>query len=195
MMTDTRCSSTNRYPPSQKHFLKIEFERWISHNSLTGWTLRMKCPISFHSILSEVTSTSLCSSRPVRTSLALSCSFSLLPALSFPLFHSCFADNSCVTRAISPHAVPVRRENSDATLGIEAIEFTRPTSRELRLFCWVQGDDPNTIHEVKIPGTMTVTASKEAIKKTAEPALDHVPADALKLWKVSASHHVAAARC
>jgi hypothetical protein len=36
-------------------------------------------------------------------------------------------------------------------------------------------------------GTKTVGNLKKAIRKEKEPAFDHVPPDALKLWKVSAS--------
>ena len=61
-------------------------------------------------------------------------------------------------------------------------------SGTLELFCWVQGDDHRQAFSLKIAGTETVSALKKAIKEKKKLAFDHVPADTLKLWKVSASY-------
>jgi hypothetical protein len=61
-------------------------------------------------------------------------------------------------------------------------------SGTLELFCWVQGDPHDQAFSLEIAGTKTVSALKKAIKAEKKPAFDHVPADTLKLWKVSASY-------
>lgn len=55
----------------------------------------------------------------------------------------------------------------------------------LELNCFVQGDDASQVFPVKIANNKLVSALKEAIKDKKKPALDHVDADSLKLWKVS----------
>jgi Crinkler effector protein N-terminal domain len=49
----------------------------------------------------------------------------------------------------------------------------------------VLGESRAHIFPVKIAGTESVGTLKEAIKDKKKPAFDHVPADALVLWKVS----------
>jgi hypothetical protein len=61
-------------------------------------------------------------------------------------------------------------------------------SGTLELFCWVQGDDPRQAFSLKIAGAETVSALKEAIKEKKKVSFEHVDADTLKLWKVSASY-------
>src|SRR6266550_5347518 len=58
-------------------------------------------------------------------------------------------------------------------------------SKLLQLNCWVLGEDPNRIFPVMIERTASVGALKDAIKDEKRPAFDHIPADALVLWKVS----------
>ena len=58
-------------------------------------------------------------------------------------------------------------------------------SDTLNLYCWVLGDDSQHIFAVKIAGTETVIALKDAIKEKMRPAFDHIPANTLVLWKVS----------
>jgi hypothetical protein len=55
----------------------------------------------------------------------------------------------------------------------------------LRINCLVLGETHNHIFSVKIAGTESVGALKDAIKAEKQPAFDHVPADTLVLWKVS----------
>ena len=55
----------------------------------------------------------------------------------------------------------------------------------LNLNCLVFGDDGNHIFLVKIAKSEIVCALREAIKSKKRPAFDHIPADALVLWKVS----------
>jgi hypothetical protein len=59
------------------------------------------------------------------------------------------------------------------------------SERLLVLGCLVLGDDPSRIFSIKIAATETVSALRKAIKDEKKPALDHVPADTLVLWKVS----------
>jgi hypothetical protein len=59
------------------------------------------------------------------------------------------------------------------------------TNRNLEINCLVQGDDLRNIFPVKIGSHESVGTFKQAIRKGKEPALDHVPADTLVLWKVS----------
>jgi hypothetical protein len=53
----------------------------------------------------------------------------------------------------------------------------------------VLGDDPSHIFEIKIAPTESVSALKELIKEKKSPQFDDVPADYLKLWKVSDLMH------
>ena len=55
----------------------------------------------------------------------------------------------------------------------------------LKIFCCILGSD--RLFPVDITEDQTVGDLKEAIKKKKEPDLDHLPADALDLWKVSGS--------
>ena len=55
----------------------------------------------------------------------------------------------------------------------------------LALNCLVSGDDTSNIFTIEIANTKNVSTLKDAIKEKKQPAFDHVPADALVLWKVS----------
>jgi hypothetical protein len=57
----------------------------------------------------------------------------------------------------------------------------------IELNCLVFFGDPERLFTVKIANTNRVSNLKEEIRKKKGPELDRVPADALKLWKVSAS--------
>jgi Crinkler effector protein N-terminal domain len=59
----------------------------------------------------------------------------------------------------------------------------------INLHCWVHGDDPGCIFPVEIASTKTVGNLKDAIKEKKQPALNHLPADTLILWKVSIPSH------
>ncbi len=58
-------------------------------------------------------------------------------------------------------------------------------SSTIQLNCWVLGKDPNRVFTVEIERTASVGALNDAIKDKMRPAFDHIPADALILWKVS----------
>ena len=62
---------------------------------------------------------------------------------------------------------------------------TMADDTRLNLNCLVFGDDGNHIFSVKIAKSKIVCALREAIKSKKRPAFDHIPADALVLWKVS----------
>ena len=55
----------------------------------------------------------------------------------------------------------------------------------LELNCFVHDDDPCHVFPVKIARTESVGTLKKAIKEEKKVALEHVDADALRLWKVS----------
>jgi Crinkler effector protein N-terminal domain len=55
----------------------------------------------------------------------------------------------------------------------------------LELNCLVLGDDSSHIFTIEIQGTKNISALKEVIKDKKKPVFDNVPADALKLFKVS----------
>ncbi|KAI5992722.1 hypothetical protein EDD15DRAFT_2368000 [Pisolithus albus] len=55
----------------------------------------------------------------------------------------------------------------------------------LDLNCFILGDDPSKIFDVKIPRTESVSALKNLIKKTLSPKLNHVAIADLTVWKVS----------
>jgi hypothetical protein len=55
----------------------------------------------------------------------------------------------------------------------------------IQLNCWVLGDDVRQVFPIKIANTESVGTLKEAVKDKKRPALDHVTADSLTLWKVS----------
>jgi hypothetical protein len=55
----------------------------------------------------------------------------------------------------------------------------------LELNCFVHDDDPRHVFPVKIARTESVGTLKKAIKEEKKVALEHVDADALRLWKVS----------
>ena len=61
-------------------------------------------------------------------------------------------------------------------------------SGTLDLFCWVQGESHSHAFSVEIPETKTVSALREAIKEKKKVTFKNVDADALTLWKVSASY-------
>jgi Crinkler effector protein N-terminal domain len=54
----------------------------------------------------------------------------------------------------------------------------------LELNCLVLGDDSSHIFTIEIQGTKNISALRKAIKEEKKPIFDHVPADALKLFKV-----------
>jgi hypothetical protein len=60
------------------------------------------------------------------------------------------------------------------------------SSLRLNINCWVQGDDRDSVFELKISGTESVSALREAIKIKKKHSFQDVDADTLKLWKVSA---------
>jgi hypothetical protein len=60
-----------------------------------------------------------------------------------------------------------------------------PSVPILELNCFIQGDDATHIFPVKIARTDSVGTLKRAIKEEKQVALEHVDADALKLWTVS----------
>lgn len=55
----------------------------------------------------------------------------------------------------------------------------------LSLNCYVLGDDPSRIFQVKILKTKQVCILRDLIKEKQSPFLDHVPASSLAVWKVS----------
>jgi hypothetical protein len=63
----------------------------------------------------------------------------------------------------------------------------------LELNCLVFGY-PDRLFTVGVPNTGRISQLQEAVKKQNEPELDHVPAHALKLWKV-ACDVIAVNRC
>jgi len=58
-------------------------------------------------------------------------------------------------------------------------------STTINLNCWIYDEDPARIFPVEIAATKIVGAPKKAIKHEKRPAFDHVPADALDLWRVA----------
>jgi hypothetical protein len=56
----------------------------------------------------------------------------------------------------------------------------------MHLNCWVEGDHPKLVFPVNIEGTESVGTLKEVIKEKMKEvqAFDHVPANALDLYKV-----------
>ena len=57
-------------------------------------------------------------------------------------------------------------------------------SSEIKLWCWVQGDDLDRVFLVDVKLSDTVYELKEAIWKK-KPSFERVAADTLQLWKVS----------
>jgi hypothetical protein len=55
----------------------------------------------------------------------------------------------------------------------------------ITLHCWVLSDGPDRVFPVEIDQEKSVGALKDAIKDKKKPAFDHIPADALDLWKVT----------
>jgi hypothetical protein len=55
----------------------------------------------------------------------------------------------------------------------------------LELNCLIYDDDASHIFPVEIASSKSVGALKKAIKEEMKPALDHVTAASLTLWKVS----------
>jgi hypothetical protein len=55
----------------------------------------------------------------------------------------------------------------------------------LSINCIVLGDNSSHVFTTEIDGTNNVSALKKAIKDEKRPVFDHVPADALKVYKVS----------
>jgi hypothetical protein len=64
---------------------------------------------------------------------------------------------------------------------VHPVSETRPS---LKLNCLILGDSQKNIFKVQIPLADDVSALRKAIKEEKRPVLDHVPADALELWKV-----------
>jgi len=60
-----------------------------------------------------------------------------------------------------------------------------PAHATLDLNCWVLGDSRTCVFPIKISKSETVGALKDAIKDKNKPIFDHIPANALVLWKVS----------
>jgi hypothetical protein len=60
--------------------------------------------------------------------------------------------------------------------------------RELCLFCWVQGDNPQQTFKLSIPANEHVSDLRKAIRKEKHNAFRGVDADTLMLWKVNAFH-------
>jgi hypothetical protein len=58
-------------------------------------------------------------------------------------------------------------------------------SLPLELNCLVLGDDPTHAFPVKIASTESVGTLKKAIKDEKKPVFDHIPADALNIFRVS----------
>ena len=55
----------------------------------------------------------------------------------------------------------------------------------LELNCFIHDDDPRHVFPVKIARTESVGTFKKAIKEEKKVTLEHIDADALRLWKVS----------
>ena len=88
----------------------------------------------------------------------------------------------------SPTSYLNRCDHSDIVTPPSSDTGPQSADRTLELFCWVQGDDPRHVFPLEIAETKTVGALKEAIKEKKKPAFDHVVADTLNLWRVSASY-------
>jgi hypothetical protein len=58
-------------------------------------------------------------------------------------------------------------------------------SLPLELNCLVLGDDPSHVFTIEIADSKNVSALKELIKEKKKPVFDHVPADALNIFRVS----------
>jgi Crinkler effector protein N-terminal domain len=56
-------------------------------------------------------------------------------------------------------------------------------SKEIMLFCWVQGDQFNSIFPVNVQPSATIGQLKESIHAK-KPSFRDIPADSLNLWKV-----------
>jgi hypothetical protein len=57
-------------------------------------------------------------------------------------------------------------------------------SDEMNLWCWVQGDELDRVFPVSIKHSATIGHLKKAIRAE-KPSFEHIPADSLKLFKVS----------
>jgi len=77
------------------------------------------------------------------------------------------------------------RSNPDLDCSSTIGSTTITMSGTLDLNCLVLGHDTSRIFPIEIAERKTVGALKDAIKDKKRPALDHVPADTLLLWKVS----------
>jgi hypothetical protein len=55
----------------------------------------------------------------------------------------------------------------------------------LKLNCLVLGGDPSHIFTIEILSAKNISALKEVIKDKKKPVFDHIPADALQLFKDS----------
>jgi len=60
-----------------------------------------------------------------------------------------------------------------------------PSVPTLEINCLLDGDDASHVFPVKISSNECVGALRKAIKEEKKPALDHVTADSLKVWRVS----------
>jgi hypothetical protein len=66
--------------------------------------------------------------------------------------------------------------------------MARSQQAPLVLNCLVFGGDVDRLFYVEVTNTTKVIDLKEAIRKKKDPELNHVPPDALTLWKVA--HHI-----
>ncbi|KAH9038698.1 hypothetical protein EDB85DRAFT_1817018, partial [Lactarius pseudohatsudake] len=55
----------------------------------------------------------------------------------------------------------------------------------IQLNCLVLSDHHSSIFELQIAATESTTILKHLIKEKRQPVFDHIPADAIALWKVS----------
>jgi hypothetical protein len=60
-----------------------------------------------------------------------------------------------------------------------------PDPQLLQLNCLVLGEPRSRIFSVEIVQAKTVADLKDAVKEKKRPTFDHLPADALVLWKIS----------
>ena len=78
-----------------------------------------------------------------------------------------------------------RKYESEQTKSVTIEHLMSLADCQLYLNCWVRGDEADRVFTIEITGTKNVNALKKAINEEKRPALDHVPADNLDLWKVS----------
>jgi hypothetical protein len=83
-----------------------------------------------------------------------------------------------------PHRFDLRYPSRSTLLSATALV----PHRELCLFCWVQGDNPQQTFKLSIPANEHVSDLRKAIRKEKQNAFRGVDADTLMLWKVNAFH-------